>query len=131
MITIPYPRNPNIQALFIPTSDKFDNEVKLAKEADSSAAISRGRGYYLNAIQNHHQSLGAYVMQITTNKYGFALRDSHNDGIGNIAPQGCNASEVLQLAYNFYSKDPEKRTVIIGFISDEFKEEFDKALEEF
>ncbi len=131
MITIPYPRNPDIQALFIPISDKFDNEVKLAKEADSSAAISRGRGYYLNAIQEHHQGMGAYVMQITTNKYGFALWDTHNDGIGNLARQGCNASEVLQLAYNFYSKDPEKRTVIIGFISDEFKEEFDKALEEF
>lgn len=127
-----WPLNENIDALFIPTNDGQFREIEAAKNIDRNCVANHGqldRSHHLCALQKQHQREDKKTLEIFTSIYGFQVRDINNFGVQRYLSRGSSAVEALRFCKKWYEEKSEHRGVILGYISPEFENELNSALE--
>lgn len=106
------------QVLIPCTSTAWDAEAEQAKAMDRECVLKYGqrdRDLHLCSVQRSQQRRGYLMAQIETNIYGFCVRDTMNDGLGNMSGNG-SAEWVLQWAREWHAQAPGHRVVLLGFV---------------
>lgn len=108
------------QSLIPCTSQAWQEEVDHAKAMDRECVVKYGqrdRDLHLCSVQRTQQRRGYVMVQLETNIHGFCLRDTMNDGLGNMSGNG-SAEWALQWARAWHAEAPASRVVLLGFVDD-------------
>jgi hypothetical protein len=134
---VPFRTNPRITCILPVTTDKWDRMIGDAKGLDRLAvSLSSRRGYvdadnHLCAMQRQQAREGYVLAILETNIYGFCVRDTLNDGLGTLHSArwgGGSAEAALDFAIRWHAVAPEKREVILGYVSADRQAELDAAI---
>jgi hypothetical protein len=111
-----------MREILIPcSSESWQAEIDQAQAIDRECFVKYGqrdRDHHLCSVQRSQQMRGYTEAQITTNRYGFCVRDTMNDGLGNLSGNG-TAEWAVEFARKWQSDVPGKRKVIVGYIADD------------
>lgn len=119
-----------MQQVLIPcNSSAWQDEADHAKAMDRDCVAKfgqRDRDLHLCSVQRSQQRRGYLMAKVTTNRYGFCVRDTMNDGLGNMSGNG-SAEWALQWAREWHAEAPASRVVILGFVADDRMPDFLRA----
>jgi hypothetical protein len=109
-------QNGNV-VLFAATDKSFDQRAQLASARGRQSMIDTGGRVDpdrdLCTAQIENMRAGYIAVRITTNIYGFCVRDTNNLGGGRMSPNFATAAEVIDWAENWYLEAPDKREVLV------------------
>lgn len=123
----PYWANPEHVVSLIPcASDEWQRKTLDAKAMDTMAVRYHGQRdpcHHLCAMQREQGRAGFVLAEISTNIYGFCVRDTLNDGLGVLlraegGRRGGNGSadRAIEWARKWHAEDPGRRAVVQGYI---------------
>ncbi|TAL72882.1 MAG: hypothetical protein EPN79_02245 [Burkholderiaceae bacterium] len=135
----PYSGNPeHVICLMACATDRWQRMVEDAKAMDRMAVREHGqldRDHHLCAMQRQQARAGYTLVSIQTNIYGFTVRDTLNDGAGVLlrAEGGSrggdgSARRAIEFARRWHAQDPDRREVILGYVAQELRQEWEEAL---
>ena len=116
--------------IFPCASDLWDKEIEDAKSIDRECVAKYGqrdRSHHHCCVQRQQQRAGYMMVEISTNIYGFCVRDTHNDGLGNMSGNG-SAAFAVEWASNWHAARPTHRVVFVGYISKDRLEEWEATI---
>lgn len=109
------------QVLIPCTSPDWEAETDQARATDRECVVKYGqrdRDLHLCSVQRSQQMRGYLMAQLETNRFGFCVRDTMNDGIGNMSGNG-SAEWALQWARDWHAQAPGHRVVLLGYVDAE------------
>ena len=110
-------------------SIEWQSERDQAKLTDRECVKKYGqrdRDQHLCGVQRSQQMRGYLMAEVSTNIYGFCVRDTHNDGLGNMSGNG-SAEWALDWARRWHAEAPQSREIIVGYIGQDRIPEFNSA----
>ncbi len=124
------------EVVFSCASNRWKDMTADAKSLDRLAFTTQSRfgrvdpDAHLCAMQRQQAREGFVQAAISTNIYGFCVRDTLNDGHGVLhsARNGGGALAAVEFAKAWHAADPERREVIIGYVNAAQRSELDAAL---
>lgn len=121
-------------------SDKWQRMTEDAKALDRMAVRDHGQrdhDHHLCAMQRQQFRDGFVLAEVSTNIYGFCVRDTLNDGLGVLlraygGKRGGDGSakRAIQFAREWHAEAFDKRAVVVGYIDSDLRAEWDAALAE-
>lgn len=144
LVVEPYWANPEHVTSLIPcASDKWQRMTLDAKGLDGLVRdLHPGQGAridydaHLCSMQRQQEREGFVLAAISTNIYGFCVRDTLNDGLGvmlraNGGKRGGDgsAARAIEWARKWHAEDPSRRAVVKGYIDSDLRAEFDAAID--
>ena len=100
--------------IFPCTNPAWKADREAAKELDRYAVRAHGqrdRDHHLCAEQRSQARRGYMVAIIFQNIYGYCVRDTMNDGLGNMSGNFSTHAEALEWARVWHSRAPDRREV--------------------
>lgn len=139
LVVEPYWANPQFVTSLIPcASDKWQRMTEDAKAIDRMAVRDHGQHdpcHHLCAVQRQQFREGFVLAEISTNIYGFCVRDTLNDGLGVMlrahgGKRGGDGSAERAIAWAraWHAEDPTRRALVQGYIDSDLLEEWRAAL---
>lgn len=112
---------PGRVTLFSP-DPKWAQQMEDARQLDRYAVEhygQRDRCHHFCAMQRQQQREGFLMVEISTNIYGYCVRDTMNDGqgilFGGRARRGATQTEAIEWARAWHAERPSHREVIAGY----------------
>lgn len=113
-----------ITILIVPTDPRWHADMERAREIDRMAVEEFGQRdpcHHLCSEQRSQQARGYMMVEVSTNMFGYCVRDTINDGLGVLfggrARPGTTKAEALEWARQWHAERPTHREVIMGYES--------------
>jgi hypothetical protein len=110
-----------------PTDSQWFDGIEYARWLDAYAVLRHGqrdRDHHLCCEQRSQQNRGFMMVEVSTNIYGYCVRDTINDGQGVIFGgrdrRGTTKADAIAWAKEWHAQRPTHRMVIMGYCGVKF-----------